>query len=267
MGVWLPLPGACAAVRPKSISKTHSGNFTLGALQAFWWHEGRPPSSSPIKPGRKLGTLPRGGFSTQGIAEGAMADESSDHEAEKIQGLSKEPFEVLEYLRKKSEQAAVDVVRNELIEQKKLPGPSSPELSEFAKSRLHNLGSRNARYRKAIELKRAREGTFGRTPATGMAVGDNTGAGSEQPAALPDGSKRTGTRERIDAFISKLNEAGSKISRKDMWTVAGYTDRTEFERFQRDAPRSTRSGRANFNRVLQMTPRDFMAALKKKASK
>ena len=88
MGVWLPLPGACAAVRPKSISKTHSGNFTLGALQAFWWHEGRPPSSSPIKPGRKLGTLPRGGFSTQGIAEGAMADESSDHEAEKIQGRS-----------------------------------------------------------------------------------------------------------------------------------------------------------------------------------
>jgi len=65
----------------------------------------------------------------------------------------------------------------------------------------------------------------------------------------------------IDAFISKVTESGRKITRKDIWTVAGYTDPTEFQRFQRRDVRMTRSAVNNFNRVLNMSPDDFVESL------
>jgi hypothetical protein len=68
-------------------------------------------------------------------------------------------------------------------------------------------------------------------------------------------------RELIDTFIARLTESGRKITRKDIWTVAGYKNRTEFERFQRGDVRTTRSATANFKRVLTMTPEDFVRSL------
>ncbi|MGP8242905.1 MAG: hypothetical protein ACLQVN_00125 [Bryobacteraceae bacterium] len=81
------------------------------------------------------------------------------------------------------------------------------------------------------------------------------------------GKNGTDRRKAIDGFISKLADAGHKISRKHIWSVAGYKDRTEFERFQRGDTRTTKSATASFNRVLNMKPEDFIRALEKKISK
>lgn len=87
-----------------------------------------------------------------------------------------------------------------------------------------------------------------------------------QPTTAANGQTGTDRRAAIDAFIGKLAEAGHRITRKDIWTVAGYEDPTEFERFQRGASRATRSAAMAFNRVLNMEPRDFIQLLEKKSS-
>jgi hypothetical protein len=56
---------------------------------------------------------------------------------------------------------------------------------------------------------------------------------------------------------------GRKITRKDIWTAAGYQNPTEFERFQRDSERTTSAARASFERVLSLTPKEFVALLDK----
>jgi hypothetical protein len=75
-------------------------------------------------------------------------------------------------------------------------------------------------------------------------------------------------RERIDGFIAKvLTHAGVKITRTEIWKVAGYGDATEFERFQRGDERTTESAKVNFGRVLSMEPKAFMEAVKKQSGK
>jgi hypothetical protein len=73
-------------------------------------------------------------------------------------------------------------------------------------------------------------------------------------------------RGKVDQFILKVKLAklGRKIIRKDIWTMAGYGDRTEFERYQRYDKRTTQAAVTNFDRVLKMTPEGFMQALRKK---
>jgi hypothetical protein len=63
-------------------------------------------------------------------------------------------------------------------------------------------------------------------------------------------------------------ELGHTISRTAIWPVAGYRNATEFERFQRDDQRTTRSAATAFNRLLSKTPEKFIEDLdKKKPSK
>lgn len=71
--------------------------------------------------------------------------------------------------------------------------------------------------------------------------------------------KQTEQRAAVDAFIARLAAAGRKVRRTDIWTVAGYTDETEFQRWQRGIgnPIATEKVRA----VLAMSPRDFIRAL------
>jgi len=151
-----------------------------------------------------------------------------------------------------------------------LPDVGSARATRGAVLRLRNLDERIALYEKAIELKQrgeaagdvpglAPEAVGERGIALELADGRNTGAA--EVATLPRGGKEPGQRECINAFIARLTDAGYKITRKDIWTVAGYGDRTEFERFQRDN-RVTQAAIRNFSRVLQMTPSDFKLALK-----
>lgn len=70
-------------------------------------------------------------------------------------------------------------------------------------------------------------------------------------------------RQQIEAFIQKMLAAGHKVAKKDIWRVAGYKHRTEFERFQREDNRTTTTAAAAFNRVLNMSPDSFMETLAK----
>jgi len=87
-----------------------------------------------------------------------------------------------------------------------------------------------------------------------------------KPTTVANRENGRDQRAVIDAFIGKLAEAGHKITRKDIWTVAGYEDATEFERFQRGAARANRSAAVAFNRVLNMEPRAFIQLLEKKSA-
>jgi hypothetical protein len=72
-------------------------------------------------------------------------------------------------------------------------------------------------------------------------------------------------KEKVETFITKMQPlSGKKITRKDIWIVAGYSDATEFERFQRDDPRTTRGAKTKFGRVLKMDPAKFLAQLQEK---
>ena len=93
---------------------------------------------------------------------------------------------------------------------------------------------------------------------------DESTRAEADPAVNGANGNMTDQRAAIDAFISKLAEAGRRITRKNVWTVAGYTNATEFERFQRCDTRTTQSAAAAFNRVLSMKPADFIRLLDRK---
>jgi hypothetical protein len=81
--------------------------------------------------------------------------------------------------------------------------------------------------------------------------------------------KSTDRRGMVDGYIAQvLARTGKKISRRDIWLVAGYESATEFERFQRNDQRTTQSAVTNFQRVLDMKPDDFIRLLEtRKATK
>jgi hypothetical protein len=65
---------------------------------------------------------------------------------------------------------------------------------------------------------------------------------------------------QIDAFIERIyQEKRVKITRKDIHKVAGYDDRTEFQRYQSGRP--TVTSKANFERVLAMSSDEFLKVL------
>jgi hypothetical protein len=97
--------------------------------------------------------------------------------------------------------------------------------------------------------------------ATPIANADALIANPESPENPPAANHQ---RAVINAFISNLMNAGQRITRQDIWIVAGYNDATEFQRFQRGDTRTTSTALANFDRVLNMSPEQFIQALEKK---
>ncbi len=73
------------------------------------------------------------------------------------------------------------------------------------------------------------------------------------------------TRERIEAFILYVwRETGKKINKSDIWLVAGYEHREEFQRFQRDDPKTTQRARKVFSETLSLVPSKFLERLAKR---
>jgi hypothetical protein len=108
--------------------------------------------------------------------------------------------------------------------------------------------------------------------ARGTAVGRNLArlAAQFKPALARENNTATsgpvdGNRARIDAFIGQIAALGLKVTRKNIWTVAGYTDRSEFQRFQ-NGNRMTKTAKLNFDRVLRMTWEEFRSALRRSSS-
>ncbi len=110
------------------------------------------------------------------------------------------------------------------------------------------------------------EGIGGSSPD--QIPGDPTkNAGNLSQSTLAETNGVNTPRDLIAAFISRLDEAGFQITRKNIWRVAGYKDGTEFGRFQRSDTRTTKSAAAAFNRVLKMSPEDFIRALRSQEKK
>jgi len=79
---------------------------------------------------------------------------------------------------------------------------------------------------------------------------------------------REDRRSLIDRFIAKvLEDTGKKINRTAIWRGAGYRDATDFERFQRNDKRASKTATANFFRILRMEPESFIKLLSKRKSK
>lgn len=99
---------------------------------------------------------------------------------------------------------------------------------------------------------------------TADTAGENGVLRGIEPQARAESSEQTNRRAMVDGFIDKmLAEKARSITRKNIWTVAGYRHQSEFERFQRGDNRTTQTAIAKFNRVLKMKPDDFIRVLDK----
>lgn len=65
--------------------------------------------------------------------------------------------------------------------------------------------------------------------------------------------KPTNRRAMVDAYIEEvLREKRKRITRKEIWTMAGYKSRTEFERWERqDSKHPNKSAEERFTRILR----------------
>jgi len=74
---------------------------------------------------------------------------------------------------------------------------------------------------------------------------------------------RTPQRVAVDNFIEKVSlQIGNRITRKDLWRVAGYREGTQFQRFQR-GKRVSDGAASKFNWVLTLSPTEFAKRLKR----
>jgi hypothetical protein len=99
----------------------------------------------------------------------------------------------------------------------------------------------------AVRRPRARRGARPKKAAKGK-------AGGQRPKT---------NREKINHFIAQMAAAGQKITKKDIWTVAGYKSRRDFEQFQANK-KVTVAARDTFTRVLSMKPEAFTKLLQEK---
>jgi hypothetical protein len=60
-------------------------------------------------------------------------------------------------------------------------------------------------------------------------------------------------RALVEAYIeSKSRETGKRVTRTEIWKKAGYHNRTEFERWQRNDPRTTKIAHERFMQLLTL---------------
>jgi len=78
-----------------------------------------------------------------------------------------------------------------------------------------------------------------------------------EPDLSPPTDETIGTERRraVDGYIEEvLRLTGKRIIRTDIWKLARYQTRTEFERWERNDPRATHTANARFSRILSEKP-------------
>ena len=95
----------------------------------------------------------------------------------------------------------------------------------------------------------------------------------ERPATRPDGSATPAPvatpltrRERVDDFLARCNReytGPGKLIRKDIWTL-GHQTPTQFLRWQREDEKATNADHKTFERILAMTPHEFIETVTKR---
>ena len=101
-------------------------------------------------------------------------------------------------------------------------------------------------------------------PAREPAQDQTNDTASERPqlTSAMDGGKGTKQHAQVNAFIERvLEEKGERINRTEFWRVAGYTEATQFERWQR-GDRVSAGSATKFNKVLKLRPEEFLERLK-----
>ena len=85
--------------------------------------------------------------------------------------------------------------------------------------------------------------------------------GGDEPAQTEAGpagngtNNATGRREAVDAYIEEVfSRTGKRITRTDIWKSARYKSRTEFERWERNDRRATKTADQRFTRILSEKP-------------
>lgn len=74
---------------------------------------------------------------------------------------------------------------------------------------------------------------------------------SGKPVGPPAESDR---RALVDSYIESTRlRTGERITRTSIWTAAGYKSRSEFERWQRRDPQSSKAADRTFTRILAAT--------------
>jgi hypothetical protein len=135
--------------------------------------------------------------------------------------------------------------------------PHVTEVSQKVRSLLVTL-EQLLRYWQNEAFARTRADTPGQPPAVTVALLQTEPVGG----AIPKTEDRPAA---VDAFVTEvLQQTGRKITRRDIWSAAGYTNRTQFERFQRNSPKCGPSATSSFTRVLKLDPQDFVRLLNKK---
>jgi hypothetical protein len=92
--------------------------------------------------------------------------------------------------------------------------------------------------------------------------GEHQAAMLHETAAAPDISEAQSDTEaqrnkaRVDEFIREMRRqpGQNRFSRRDFWTEAGYTNATEFQRWQRNDWRTTHTARNRFEKLLTKGP-------------
>ena len=98
----------------------------------------------------------------------------------------------------------------------------------------------------------------------------------ERPATRPDGSATPAPvatpltrRERVDDFLARCNReytGSKKLNRTNIWTLV-HQRPTQFLRWQREDQEATDTDRKNFERILAMTPHDFIETVTKRRNR
>jgi hypothetical protein len=84
----------------------------------------------------------------------------------------------------------------------------------------------------------------------------------------PDVSPQTEQQALIQKFMDRvLREKKKRIRKTDIWRLAGYTEATEFERYQRNDPKTSDGARHKFGLILSMDPEKFLERLAEAHSK
>jgi hypothetical protein len=101
--------------------------------------------------------------------------------------------------------------------------------------------------------------TFGRQAATTSTPADQTKRQERRVPATAAGLSWESTAEErraaVNAYLQEvLDKTGEKLTRKAIWTKAGYKNRSEFERWERADSRATKTAHDNIVRVLTQKP-------------
>lgn len=92
-----------------------------------------------------------------------------------------------------------------------------------------------------------------------------------KPLTMPQSSTRDGRAPQnravvVDEFLRRCNEevtSGVKVIKKHIWLAVGHTNQRQFQYWQQCNDKATDADNTNFRRILSMTPKDFIALLRK----